>query len=221
LKSGTIIGAGALLATTGRSGNTEGLGLDQIGIEAERRGTIAVNGHYQTEIPHVYAVGDVIGFPALASTSMEQVRGAMVHAFDLKYKTDVAHILPYGNYTIPECSIAGETEESLQKKGIDYVVGRARYRANSRGQIIGDDEGFLKLMFDFEEMNLLGVHIIGEQASELVHVGLTALLTKANSDLFIQTCYNYSTLSEVYNYATYDALGAKARRLEEAELAKK
>ena len=220
LKSGTTIDAGALLAATGRSGNTEGLGLDQIGIEAERRGTMAVNGHYQTEIPHIYAVGDVIGFPALASTSMEQARVAMVHAFDLKYKTDVAHILPYGIYTIPECSMAGDTEESLQEKGIDYVVGRARYRANARGQIIGDDEGFLKLMFDFEEMNLLGVHIIGEQASELVHVGLTALLTHANSDLFIQTCYNYPTLSEVYKYATYDALGAKARRLKEGDAAK-
>jgi len=151
--------------------------------------------------------------PALASTSMEQARVAMVHAFDLKYKTDVAHILPFGIYTIPECSMAGDTAESLQEKGIDYVVGRARYRTNARGQIIGDDEGFLKLIFDFEEMNLLGVHIIGEQASELVHVGLTALLTKATSDLFIQTCFNYPALSEVYKYATYDALGAKARRL--------
>ena len=216
LRSGTTIEVDAVLAATGRTGNIDGLDLDRIGLEAGRRGTIAVNENYQTAIPHIYAVGDVVGFPALASTSMEQARVAMVHGFDLKYKTDIAHILPYGVYTIPECSMAGETEESLKEKGIDYVVGRARYSANARGQIIGDNEGFLKLLFEFEQMTLLGVHIIGEQASELVHVGLTALLTEAGSDLFIQTCYNYPTLSEVYKYATYDALGAKARRLKEA-----
>lgn len=220
LKSGTILQVGAVLAATGRTGNTAGLGLDRIGLGIGRRGLIAVNDDYQTEIPHIYAVGDVIGFPALASTSMEQARVAMVHAFDLKYKTDIAHILPYGIYTIPECSMAGETEESLKEKGIDYVVGRARYRTNARGQIIGDDEGFLKLLFDFEDMKLLGVHIIGEQASELVHIGLTALLTQSDSDLFIQTCYNYPTLSEVYKYATYDALGAKADRMAAQELAR-
>ncbi len=220
LESGTTIETGAVLAATGSSGNTAGLGLDKVGIEAGRRGTIEVNEDYQTEVPHIYAVGDVIGFPALALTSMEQARVAMVHAFDLKYKTDIAHILPYGIYTIPECSMAGETEESLQEMGIDYVAGRARYLTNARGQIIGDNEGFLKLFFDFEEMKLLGVHILGEQASELVHVGLTGLLTGADSDLFIQTCYNYPTLSEVYKYATYDALGAKARRLEDEDIAR-
>ena len=220
LKSGTSINAEAVLAATGRTGNTEGLGLDRIGMEVGSRGTIAVTERYQTNIPNIFAVGDVIGFPALASTSMEQARVAMVHAFDLKYKTDVAHILPFGIYTIPECSMAGDTVDSLQEKGIEYVVGQARYRENARGQIIGDEEGFLKLLFGFEDMNLLGVHIIGEQASELVHIGLTALLTEADSDLFIQTCYNYPTLSEIYKYATYDALGARARRLTEQEAAK-
>jgi NAD(P) transhydrogenase len=211
LKSGTTLSAHALLAATGRNGNTKGLGLEAIGIQPGPRGHLEVNEHYQTCRPHIYAVGDVIGFPALASTSMEQARVAMVHAFDLKYKTALAHILPYGIYTIPECSVAGETEESLTKKAIPYVVGRTRYLANARGQIIGEKDGFLKLIFREDDLRLLGVHIIGEQASELVHIGLTALQTNATADLFIQMCFNYPTLSEMYKYATYDALGQKAK----------
>jgi NAD(P) transhydrogenase len=212
LKSGVTICVDTILAATGRSGNTESLQLDGIALKTTSRGTLEVNEHYQTALPHIYAAGDVIGFPALASTSMEQARVAMVHAFDLKYKTRLAHILPYGIYTIPESSMAGETEESLKQKQIPYVVGRTRFQQNARGQIIGDKDGFLKLIFREEDMKLLGVHVIGEQASELVHVGLTALLMEANADLFIQTCFNYPTLSEVYKYATYDALGQRARR---------
>jgi NAD(P) transhydrogenase len=140
---------------------------------------------------------------------MEQARIAMVHAFQLQYKTALAPILPYGIYTIPELSMAGETEESLQQKKIDYVAGRATYANNARGQIIGDGGGLLKLLFRREDMRLLGVHMIGEQATELVHIGLTALMTQATAELFIQTCYNYPTLSEVYKYATYDALGKR------------
>jgi NAD(P) transhydrogenase len=170
---------------------------------------ISVDAHFRTAVPHIYAAGDVIGFPALASTSMEQARIAMVHAFDLKYKMQLAPILPFGVYTIPEISMAGETEESLREKGVDYIPGRAYYAANSRGQIIGDGGGLLKLLFSKDEMRLLGVHLVGEQASELVHIGLTALLTGATADLFIQTCYNYPTLSETYKYATYDALGIR------------
>jgi len=213
LGSGRELLVDAVLAATGRTGNSAGLELEEIGVDLGRRGAIKVDPHYRTSLPHIYAVGDVIGFPALASTSMEQARVAMVHAFDLKYKTALAHILPYGIYTIPECSMAGETEESLAAKGVDYVAGVARYAENARGQIIGDESGFLKLLFETQEMTLLGVHVIGEQASELVHVGLTALLMQATADLFIQTCYNYPTLSEVYKYATYDALGARARKL--------
>ena len=133
----------------------------------------------------------------------------MVHAFDLKYKKGLAPILPFAIYTIPEISMAGETEESLQKQGIDYVAGRAYYAANSRGQIIGDGGGLLKLLFARDDLRLLGVHLVGEQASELVHICLTALLLEATADLFIQTCYNYPTLSETYKYATYDALGRR------------
>ena len=168
-----------------------------------------MNEFYQTTKSHIYAVGDVIGFPALASTSMEQGRIAMVHAFDLEYKTEMAQILPYGIYTIPECSMAGQTEENLQNAGIKYIVGRANFCDNSRGQIIGDREGFLKLLFCQQDMKLLGVHVIGEAASELIHIGLTALLTGSGAELFINTCYNYPTLGETYKYATYDALGSR------------
>ncbi len=187
------------------------MGLEAIGLTPDSRGNLKVNAAYQTVVPHIYAVGDVVGFPALAATSMEQARVAMVHAFDLKYKSGVAHILPYGIYTIPEVSMAGETEESLAKSGVPFVTGRARYAQNARGQIIGDKDGFLKLLFREEDMKLLGVVVIGEQASELVHVGLTALLMEAGADLFIQMCFNYPTLSELYKYATYDALGQRAK----------
>ncbi len=211
-QSGSRATVQTILAATGRTGNSAGMNLESVGVIPGKRGCLEVNEHYQTCVPHIYAVGDVIGFPALASTSMEQARVAMVHAFDLKYKSDVAHILPYGIYTIPEASMAGETEESLAKKAVPYVVGRTRYSHNARGQIIGDKDGLLKLIFREEDMRLLGVHIIGEQASELIHIGLNALIMQGTADIFIQTCFNYPTLSEMYKYATYDALGARAKR---------
>jgi NAD(P) transhydrogenase len=135
----------------------------------------------------------------------------MCHAFDLKYKTDIARILPLGIYTIPECSCAGETEESLREKKIPYVVGRTFYSQNSRGFIIGDKEGLLKLLFAAEDMRILGIHVLGEEATDLVHIGLTALLLGQTASIFIDTCYNYPTLSEMYKYAAYDALGRKQR----------
>jgi NAD(P) transhydrogenase len=219
LKSGTLLNPEAILVSSGRGGNTKTLGLENIGVAADERGQIHVNEHYQTTVPHIYAAGDVIGSPALASTAMEQARVAMVHAFDLKYKCDVARTLPYGIFTIPECSMAGETEEALQKAGVRYVVGKATYASNARGHIIGDDKGFLKLLFRFEDMRLLGVHVIGELATELVHVGLTALLLEQCADVFIQTCYNYPTLTELYKYATYDALGRRALLLRQESAA--
>lgn len=215
LQSGEVERVHAVLVSSGRCGQTGSLGLDKVGIDTTERGHVRVNAHFQTSVPHVYAAGDVIGSPALASTSMEQARLAMAHAFDLKYKTGIAPILPYGVYTIPECSMAGSTEEELRKQGVAYVVGHASYSNNARGQIIGDHKGFLKLLFHEENMKLLGVHMIGEQATEIVHVGLTALLSDAGADLFINTCYNYPTLTEVYKYATYDALGRRAARLKE------
>jgi NAD(P) transhydrogenase len=215
LKSGAVVQPESILVSSGRNGNVKGLGLERVGIEADARGAIKVNANYQTTVPHIYAAGDVIGFPALASTAMDQARVAMVHAFDLKYRGDVPLILPYGIYTIPECSMAGETEEALKQKNIPYVVGRATYANNARGRIIGDDKGFLKLLFGFDDKKLLGVHVIGEQATELVHVGLTALLAGQTTDLFIQTCFNYPTLTELYKYAAYDALGTRAMILRE------
>ncbi|WP_435009819.1 Si-specific NAD(P)(+) transhydrogenase [Tundrisphaera lichenicola] len=210
LKSGAVLTSDYVLVSSGRSSNTSGLGLEEIGITLGKRGLLPVNENYRTVIDHIYGAGDVIGAPALASTSMEQARVAMVDAFDLKYKKSVSHFLPYGIYTIPECSMAGATEEELTAKQVPYIVGRATYQANARGQIIGDNDGFLKLLFDAGTMKLLGVHVIGEQATELVHIGLTALLMGADADLFINTCYNYPTLSEIYKYATYDALGRRA-----------
>jgi NAD(P) transhydrogenase len=210
LKSGKMLETDSVLVSAGRSGNTKTLGLDKIGMAVDARGRVKVNDQYQTSLPHVYAAGDVIGSPALASTAMEQARVAMVHAFKLDYKPKVASILPYGIFTIPECSMAGETEESLQAQGVHYVAGKAAYSSNARGHIIGDSKGFLKLLFRFDDMKLLGVHMIGELATELIHVGLTAMLLDECADLFIETCYNYPTLTDLYKYATYDALGKRA-----------
>jgi NAD(P) transhydrogenase len=213
LQSGTPLKTDTILVSSGRCGNTDELALDRVGISVNERGQIKVNEHYQTTVPHVYAAGDVIGNPALASTSMEQARVAMVHAFNLQYKESVAPVLPCGIFTIPECSMVGETEETLTQKKIPYVVGKASYEKNARGQIIGEQSGLLKLLFHEETMRLLGVHMLGEQATELIHVGLTALLLNAGAEIFIQSCYNYPTLTELFKYAAYDALGRKAQRL--------
>jgi NAD(P) transhydrogenase len=209
LDGGVSLGADAVLVSAGRVSNVGGLDLDAAGIRCGEHGIIEVDAHFRTSAPNIYAAGDVIGFPALASTSMEQARLAMVHAFDLQYKKELAPVLPYGIYTIPEVSMAGETEETLTQKGVDYIVGKTNYRNNARGQIVGDPEGMLKLLFAAADMKLLGVHVLGEQATELVHVGLTAMLAGATNELFIRTCYNYPTLAEMYKYATYDAMGKR------------
>lgn len=215
LASGTLLKTETLLVSSGRCGNTGALSLERAGIAANEQGKIKVNEHYQTTVPNIYAAGDVIGNPALASTSMEQARVAVTHAFDFQYKDAVARVLPYGIYTIPECSMAGESEETLTAKKVPYVVGRAKYSGNARGQIVGDTRGLLKLIFNEDNMKLLGVHMVGEQATELIHIGLTALLSNAGAELFIQTCYNYPTLAEMYKYAAYDALGRRAARRKE------
>ncbi len=209
LKSGESVQAAAVLVAMGRAANSRNLGLEEAGVVIAERDRIQVNQHFQTSVPHIYAAGDIIGFPALASTAMEQARVAMAHAFSLYAKDALAPTLPYGLYTIPELSMAGETEESLQKLGVPYIVGRASYATNARGQIIGDGGGFLKLIFRREDMKLLGVHVMGEAASELVHIGLTAILLGGTAQLFIESCYNYPTLSETYKYATYNALAQR------------
>jgi NAD(P) transhydrogenase len=212
LKSGERLEVERVLFATGRMGATRGLGLEKVGLTAEKRGHHKVNEHYQTAVPHVYAAGDVIGFPALASTSMEQARVAMCHAFDIRYKSRVSALLPMAVYTIPELAGVGETEESCREKGIDCEVGRAFYDKNSRGQIIGDMSGLLKLVFAAADRKLLGVHILGEMASELIHVGQSCLHFGGTLDDFIASVFNYPTLGEAYKYAAYDGLGNLATR---------
>lgn len=200
-----------VLFATGRQGATAGLHLERAGLTANERGQITVNEHYQTAVGHIYAAGDVIGIPALASTSMEQARVAMCHAFDLGYKDRVSAILPMAIYTIPELASVGETEESCAKKGIPWLSGRASYSGNARGQIVGDLQGLVKLVFGNPDKKLLGVHIVGENASELIHVGQTVLHFGGTIDDFIAMVFNIPTLADAYKYAAYDGLQALAK----------
>ena len=207
MKSGKTLQTDAALFAAGRRAAVDGLALEKAGLALNDRGYIPVDENYRTLIPGIYAAGDVIGFPALASTSMEQGRVAVCHAFGFKYKQRVASMLPMGIYTIPEISAAGETEDSCKEKKIDYEIGRARYANNARGHITGDTAGMLKLIFARADKKLIGVSIIGESATELVHIGLMVLDNGLTIDEFIQQVFNYPTLSELYKYAAYDGLG--------------
>lgn len=207
MKSGRVLEVDAALFAAGRRAAVDGLALENTGLSLNDRGYIAVDENYRTAVPHIYAAGDVIGFPALASTSMEQGRVAVCHAFALKYKQRVASLLPMGIYTIPEISAAGETEESCKEKGIDYCAGRALYENNARGHITGDTAGMLKLIFARGDRKLLGISIIGESATELIHIGMMVLDKGLTIDEFIESVFNYPTLSETYKYAAYDGLG--------------
>lgn len=211
-KDGRPISAEAVLFCGGRSSNIEELGLEQVGVATSGRGKIEVNEQLQTSVPNIYAAGDVIGFPALASTSMEQARVAVCHAFGLEYKQAVSSLVAYGVYTIPEISMVGESEQSLKDRGQDYLVGRAVYRSNPRAQIVGDTSGLLKLLFDPVSQRLLGVHIVGELASELIHIGQACMYFDGTLDFFIQNVFNFPTLSDLYKYAAYDGLGNIQKR---------
>lgn len=210
LQDGAKVQSDLVLICAGRQGATAGLDVEKAGLTPTKRGALEVDAKFQTNVPHIAAVGDVIGFPALASTSMEQARVAVVHFFDLKYKTSVANLFPYGIYTIPEVSMVGDTEEALKEKKIDYVRGVADFSSNARGLMVGA-EGCLKLLFRREDMKLLGAHCIGEGATELIHVALMAMMNGASASLFIEACFNYPTMSEAYKYAAYDALGKRER----------
>jgi len=194
-----------VLVAAGRQSNTGKINLPAAGVKAADHGLILVDEHFRTNLDHIYAAGDVIGFPALASASMEQARRAVMHAFGHAPHKIPRH-LPNGIYTIPEISTVGESEESLKKQGVAYVVGRALYWGVSRGRIIGDKDGFLKLLFRQADMKLLGVHIIGEIATEVVHVGLMAMLTESTVDLFLEACFNVPTLATLYKSAAIDAV---------------
>lgn len=212
LRDGSSVTVEKVLYAAGRNSNTSTLNLEAAGVVPGKRGILNVDEHYRTNVANIYAAGDVIGFPALASTSMEQARVAMVHAFDLKYKTAIAKILPYGIYTIPELSTVGETEQSCIDRGIRYEVGRAYYQKNARGQIIGDTDGLIKLVFEADTLRLLGVHIVGENASELLHVGLMVMHFNGTINAFIDNVFNFPTLGDGYKYAAYDGLGNVAKK---------
>ena len=214
LEKGGKLDFDVALIAAGRQSNVQGLGLEQVGVKLGERGLILVDENYRTNIPNIYAVGDVIGFPALASTSMEQARVAVVQAFDLPYKEHLAPFLPLAVYAIPEISAIGLTEDECKEKNISYLVGRAYYEENARGQIIGDMSGMIKLIFSPTDKKLLGAHIIGEQASELIHIASHVMLAGGPIDAFIEAVYNYPTLSDSYQYAAYDGLDKYAKWLE-------
>ncbi|MBV9341265.1 MAG: Si-specific NAD(P)(+) transhydrogenase [Acidobacteria bacterium] len=207
MSSGTILQVEAVLFAAGRRAAVDGLCLENAGLAVNERGYISVDKDYCTAVPHIYAAGDVIGFPALASTAMEQGRVSVCHAFGFRYKQRLPSMLPMGIYTVPEISVVGETEESCREKGINYCVGRALYANNVRGHIIGDTAGMLKLIFARSDKKLLGVSIIGESATELIHIGMLVLDGHGSIDEFIDQVFNFPTLSEAYKYAAYDGLG--------------
>jgi NAD(P) transhydrogenase len=202
-----------VLYSAGRAGNTGALHLSQAGVTLDPKGRVLVNEHFQTVVPHIYAAGDVIGNPALASVSMEQGRVAVCHAFGFSYKTHVSDVTPFGVYTIPEISMVGASEESLAKNGVLFEVGRTSFSENARGQIIGEDDGLIKLLFAVPSKKLLGVHIIGERATELIHIGQMVMELGGTIDVFIDTVFNFPTLSHAYKHAAYDGLDNLARRL--------
>jgi len=205
LENGRDIKTDMLMFCSGRTGATATLDLEAAGVEVGNRGLIPVNENLQTNVPHIYACGDVIGFPALASTSMEQGRHAACHAFDIPFHSDT-ELMPYGIYTIPEISVVGKTEQELSDEGIPYDIGIARYREIAKGQIIGDDTGMLKLIFHQKTGQLLGVHIIGEGACELIHIGQAVLTFGGSISYFADTVFNYPTLAEAYKVAALNGL---------------
>ena len=210
LKSGKEIGATCALYSVGRVGSSEELNLGAVGIIPDHRGRLQVNEHFQTSLPHIYAAGDIIGFPALASTSMQQGRHAACHAFGLPCTTQ-GELMPYGIYSIPEISMVGPNEDELTKNGVPYAVGVARYREIARGQLIGDESGMLKLLFHNKTRELLGVHAIGDGTTELIHIGQAVMAYHGMIDYFVDTVFNYPTLAECYRVAALDGINRMPR----------
>jgi NAD(P) transhydrogenase len=205
LADGRRIRTDMVLYAAGRMGATAALDLDKCGLSTDGRGRLTVDSKtFQTEVPHIYAAGDVIGFPSLASTSMEQGRIAACHAFGLPLPPAPAYF-PYGIYAVPEISTVGMTEEEVRQRGIGYECGVARFRETSRGHIMGLNSGMMKMLFSLKTRRLLGVHIIGEGATELIHIGQAVLNLKGTLDYFIENTFNYPTLAEAYKIAALDA----------------
>jgi NAD(P) transhydrogenase len=204
LKSGKQVVADAVFYSAGRQGATTGLGLAELGIEVDARGRIAVDAHYRTSVPTVFAVGDVIGFPSLASVSAEQGRIAACAALGLETHA-MSELIPFGIYAIPEVSYVGRTEAELTDAGVPYEVGVARYRELARGVILGEQYGMLKLLVSSPDGQLLGVHAFGTGATELVHIGQTAMGLGGTIDFFVDSVFNYPTLAEAYKIAALNA----------------
>jgi NAD(P) transhydrogenase len=206
LASGEELACDDVLVCSGRTSNTAALGLERAGVATGTRGLVLVDADFRTSVPHILAAGDVIGSPALAATGMEQARAAVTRALGGDRQHAFATLLPCGIYTIPEVGSVGATEEALRADGVDYIAGRWRAADTPRGCILGDRHGLIKLLFRRGDMRLLGVHVLGEQATESVHVGMVAMLCDAGADLFDRACFNYPTLGDLYKLATYDAL---------------
>ncbi|MBA3889855.1 MAG: Si-specific NAD(P)(+) transhydrogenase [Gemmatimonadaceae bacterium] len=211
LTDDTSLTADCVLDAGGRVGNADGLGLEALGIKLNARGFVQVDDKFRTAQPHIYAAGDILGVHTLASTAMEQGRVAACHAFDLRYKQQVSSELPFVVWSIPEIASVGASEEQLHARGVQFQVGRASFHANTRGQIVGDSHGYLKLLFDPSDHRLLGVSIVGESAAELIHVGMACLAFHGTLDFFIQSAFAYPTFAESYKYAAYDGLQRMAR----------
>ncbi|MGD9763318.1 MAG: Si-specific NAD(P)(+) transhydrogenase [Candidatus Binatia bacterium] len=205
LESGKTLVADCLMYCVGRQGATDALNLDAIGLTTDARGRIAVDADYRTAVPHVFAVGDVIGFPALASTSMEQGRVASCRMFGERCEA-MAQLLPYGIYAIPEISMVGKTEEQLTREGVPYETGVAQYREIARGQLLGDEIGMLKLLIHPHTRVVLGVHAIGTGATELIHIGQAVIAFQGTADYFVDAVFNYPTLAECYRVAALNGL---------------
>jgi len=207
LKDGMVFDVDMFLFAAGRSGSTKALNCANAGVEIGKREAVIVNDNYQTSQPNIYAVGDVIGFPALASTSMDQGRVAVSHMFNIHDIDALPKIFPYGIYTIPEVSMVGISEEQARAEGMDYIVGRSHHAKVPRGRIIGAKSGILKIIVSREDMVIRGVHIMGRMAAELIHFGLAIVQEEKTVSEIQATVFNYPTLHDLYKYACYDALG--------------
>jgi NAD(P) transhydrogenase len=205
LESGKRVQGDALIYAVGRQGNADQLHLEAAGLAADSRGRLRVNEFFQTEVAHIYAAGDVIGFPALASTSMEQGRLAASHMFGIPFE-HLPELFPYGIYTIPEISMVGQTEETLTANRVPYEVGIAKYSELAKSMMLGDEAGMLKLLFDRQTRRLLGVHALGQRATEIIHIGQAVLFYGGSVEYFRDMVFNYPTLAEAYKVAALDGL---------------
>jgi NAD(P) transhydrogenase len=211
LSNGKIIESDVVLLAQARKGNTSSLALSSVGIQPDERGLIKVDSNFRANGKNIYAVGDVVGAPALASTSFEQGRIATAHAFQIKLggilpNFELPSLYPYGIYTIPEISMIGQTEEEVKQSGVEYVVGKAHYREMARGQIVGDRWGLLKMVVSKKDLKILGVHIIGDSAADLIHIGQSVMILNGDLRYFIQSVFNYPTLAEGYKTAAFHAI---------------